>query len=412
MFCGECGAKNEKGAKFCEKCGAKMATPEGKKTEPQKAQPQQVKAKKPMSKQSKIIIAAVSAFLVLLIVFVSIGSSLSNPTRVAKSYMEAMKKKDYNKLYSLVVDIESGDKTFVDKKAFSTIMDKQGLVEVTNYSLDKVEYGIGKLTATVPATYTCKGGSGEKEIDIKLQKSDKKNLLFFTKWDLSDSCTDSNTVKDYKITVPKDSKVVYAGKIVSKKYLDKDKSTDSNDVYILKQVFNLKTPIKVTLKNGIVIEDTDTPSKYYNSYTARLNSSSISKTMKDNLVKQAKEDLIEMYAGFIANKSFSELSSKSFDSNLGTSYDSYLKTLQNSSRKLTKMEITNVVYSSVGVTSDGYLQLYVKVNYDYTVSYESLGEVKTKDNSSYDYVYLTYEMNGKNYKLRGVRSLPTYFSIY
>lgn len=34
MFCGECGTKNEKGAKFCEKCGAKLEVAEEKKESP------------------------------------------------------------------------------------------------------------------------------------------------------------------------------------------------------------------------------------------------------------------------------------------------------------------------------------------------------------------------------------------
>ena len=74
MFCGECGTKNEKGAKFCEKCGAKLEVAEEKKESP-KAQQQPVKTSKPMTKQNKIIIAAVSAVVVLLIafVFISIG---------------------------------------------------------------------------------------------------------------------------------------------------------------------------------------------------------------------------------------------------------------------------------------------------------------------------------------------------
>ena len=42
MFCGECGTKNEKGAKFCEKCGAKLEVAEEKKESP-KAQQQPVK---------------------------------------------------------------------------------------------------------------------------------------------------------------------------------------------------------------------------------------------------------------------------------------------------------------------------------------------------------------------------------
>ena len=89
MFCGECGTKNEKGAKFCEKCGAKLEVAEEKQESP-KTQQQPVKTSKPMTKQNKIIIAAVSAVVVLLIAFVAVGSSLASPKRLVKNYMDAI----------------------------------------------------------------------------------------------------------------------------------------------------------------------------------------------------------------------------------------------------------------------------------------------------------------------------------
>lgn len=327
--------------------------------------------------------------------------------------MDAISTKNYDKLYSYMVNVESGDKTFVSKDAFKEIYKAQEseMRKITNYQLGNIEYGLGKLTATVPVTYTYEGGNGEKDVDIKLQKSNKKTLLFFDKWELTSSFT-VKVVEDYQITVPTGATVVYAGIKVDKKYLDKNKSTSTNDVYVLNQVLGEKTPIKVTLKNGIVIEDTDTPSKYYNTYTARVKSSNISEAMKTTLTKQAKDDLKGIYAGVLANKKFAELNSKSFDSKLSSSYESYLSSLQASSRKLTKMDITDVKYYSISSTTDGYLELQVKMYFDYTVSYDSVGETKTKDKSTYDYVYLTYEMSGKSYKLRNVRSLPTYFSIY
>ncbi len=49
------------------------------KKESPKAQQQPVKTSKPMTKQNKIIIAAVSAVVVLLIAFVAVGSSLASP---------------------------------------------------------------------------------------------------------------------------------------------------------------------------------------------------------------------------------------------------------------------------------------------------------------------------------------------
>ena len=356
MFCGECGTKNEKGAKFCEKCGAKLEVAEEKKESP-KAQQQPVKTSKPMTKQNKIIIAAVSAVVVLLIAFVAVGSSLASPKRLVKNYMDAISTKNYDKLYSYMVNVESGDKTFVSKDAFKEIYKAQEseMRKITNYQLGNIEYGLGKLTATVPVTYTYEGGNGEKDVDIKLQKSNKKTLLFFDKWELTSSFT-VKVVEDYQITVPTGATVVYAGIKVDKKYLDKNKSTSTNDVYVLNQVLGEKTPIKVTLKNGIVIEDTDTPSKYYNTYTARVKSSNISEAMKTTLTKQAKDDLKGIYAGVLANKRFAELNSKSFDSKLSSSYESYLSSLQASSRKLTKMDITDVKYYSISSTTDGYLE--------------------------------------------------------
>ena len=51
---------------FCEKCGAKLEVAEEKKESP-KAQQQPVKTSKPMTKQNKIIIAAVSAVALIMV---------------------------------------------------------------------------------------------------------------------------------------------------------------------------------------------------------------------------------------------------------------------------------------------------------------------------------------------------------
>ena len=78
-----------------------------------------------------------------------------------------------------MVNVESGDKTFVSKDAFKEIYKAQEseMRKITNYQLGNIEYGLGKLTATVPVTYTYEGGSGEKDVDIKLQKSNKKHYF-------------------------------------------------------------------------------------------------------------------------------------------------------------------------------------------------------------------------------------------
>lgn len=78
--------------------------------------------------------------------------------------MDAISTKNYDKLYSYMVNVESGDKTFVSKDAFKEIYKAQEseMRKITNYQLGNIEYGLGKLTATVPVTYTYEGGNGEK----------------------------------------------------------------------------------------------------------------------------------------------------------------------------------------------------------------------------------------------------------
>lgn len=406
MFCGECGTKNEKGAQFCEKCGAKLEVEETKKTTSTKTN------KQPMKKQTKLIIGLVSGFVVLLIALFVIGSSLTKPEHIVKSYMEARVKQDYSKLYDYMVDVKSGDKTFVSKQAFINVAKENDKTKVINYTVGNMVYDLGKLTGTVKVNYTLEGSSSTKEDDVKLKKSDKKSFLVFDKWVLAGTQTESTLVKDFEIKVPTKSKVVFNGIKVTNSYLNKDKSSSSYDVYVLPQVFNIKSKIKTTLKSGMVIEDTYTPSEYYKTYTARLSSSSISESFKKTLVNQSKTDLKSLYEGVLNNTEFDKLNNKNFDSELSTSYSSYLSSLSTSSRKLTKFDITKVEYYSVSTTSDGYIRLGLKINYDYTVSYKTGDVEETKDKSSYDYVYLTYDISGKNYKLREVSSLPTYFSIY
>ena len=53
MFCGECGYKNKLDAKFCEECGKPLKAEEKSEI---KTTPKKQKERKPMSKQSKIII--------------------------------------------------------------------------------------------------------------------------------------------------------------------------------------------------------------------------------------------------------------------------------------------------------------------------------------------------------------------
>ena len=425
MFCGECGTKNAKNAKFCEKCGAKLEVEEApvekkttskanaEKKEPTKNVTDNKPAKKGLSKTVKWIIIGSSIFVALLITFIIWGSIVTKPSHIVDNFMNAFASEDYEKVYEYVVEEPTGDTTFVSKSAFANIMKNNATKKIANYTVGNTTYDVGGLVATVPVSYTYTDSKSANDVKFSLTDSGKNSMLFFTKWKLTGGFTSSaNLVKDYTIKVPKGAKLEYAGIAVDKSYLDKDESSSAMDAYKLKQVFNLKTTVKATLESGIVIEEKVTPSTYSNTHTVRLTSSNVSQKFKDELVTEGKNDLNTWYKAIAEEKGFDTLDSNKFDSKTKDQFEKDFKYIQTDSKKLTKFNITKADFSSLTTTDDGYIKVYFKITYDYTVSYKDGEEMKTKDKNSYDYVYLTYDTTGKTKKLMAVSSLPTYFSRY
>lgn len=406
MFCPECGTKNEKGAAFCENCGTKLK--EEKKEEVKKTSKKTVSEKKPMSKQNKLIIIISSAVVALIIIVCCVFSSLTKPENVVKKYMKARVSGDYSTLYKYEVNIESGDKTFVSEEVYKTIMKQNDSKKILNYTVGIAQYDLGKLTSTVPVNYTEEGSTDAKEIKIKMKKTTKKAYLFFDNWVVSDAYAESSLIKDYTITVPTGAKVVYGGVEVKSNYLNKDKSSSTNDVYVLSQVFAVKTPIKVTLKNGITSDETVTPSSYNNNYKFSLSMDNISEKMKEKVSKQSIKDLNDMFTGIIAGTEFDKLTNKNFDKKLKTNYDSFKSKISGLSYKLNSVNYTAAEITRISSQNDGTVRFTIKGTYDYSLTYNEK-EIKKSD---YYYTYLTYDLSGDTYKLMNVESLPTYFSRY
>lgn len=437
MFCSECGTKNEKGSKFCEKCGAKLEVEEApkekkttaksktkeeakpveketlkeetKKEEPVKVSPAK---KKGLSPLVKWIIIGSSALVAIIVAFVIFASIVTKPAHIAENFMKAYANEDYRELYDYMVDVKDGDMTFVSEDAFANIMKKSNTKKIENYTVGDTKYTLGNLVATVPVSYTYEGGKSAQEMTLTFTKSSGHKYLFFADWKLSLSVLSSaSTAKNYTVKVPKGAKLEFAGISVDKSYLDKSESSSSLDVYKLNQVLKLSTPIKATLDNGIVIEEKVTP--YSNgSTTLRLSSYNISEKLKEELQNQGKKDLNAWYSAMAEGKEFKTLDSKTFNEKLSTTFDKDAAYIQTETKKLTKFNITKSEFSSLSSTDEGYLKVSLKIYYDYTVSYKDGEEFKTKDKSTYDYVYLTYDISGKTNKLMEVGSLPTYFSKY
>ena len=415
MFCGECGAKNKKNDAFCSECGAPLEHEDEKQVVTTNVVK---KSKQPMSKKNKIIIGVIAAMVLLLGIGYKIGSDITNPKAVAKNYIQATIDKDGDKLYKyLELD---GDKTFVTKKIFKSLLKNSDIESsnVENYKITEVEYGDGKLSAKVKFTYTIKGSSSEKTDTVNLTKQKDKKFLFFDNWKIADMTAENLTMKDYTIKVAKGATVTYAGVKLTDKYLNKDESTSKLDVYVLPLVFTTETKLKTVLSNGLEIEETVTPSKYYSTHTVSFDEDSLTESAKEKIVNKAKESLNTIYTNAIARKQFNEIKSnfehEGLDlSDFESSYNEFVSDLEDAYSKLTSINFTDLSIYDLEIDEDGNLEVEVKVNYDYTVSYTNWDdEVETHEDSYYSYMTVVLAYDKDAYYLVNIDDLEDYFSRY
>ena len=404
MFCSECGAKNKEGDAFCSECGAKLNIDD------KSSNNKPSKVKKPMSKKNKLCLIILVAVLVVIGILYKVGSDLTNPKTIAKNYIQAVIDNDADALYKYL-DID-GDTTFVNKKIFKEIMkENETETDVINYKIVDVDYEKGGLSATVEFKYTVKNQSTERSDRINLVKEKGKKYLIFDNWKVSLDINDSAIVKDYELEVIKGSTVEFYGIKLTDKYLDKKKSDDDSDVYVLPQVFNIGTNIKVSLPNGMSFEDTVTPSSYNSSYRFDIDEDNLSEAEKTKIEDAAKKSLTTLYSNAISKKSFSEIKSN-FESNgidlskLENDYNEFVSDLSDASSKLTSIEFTKFSIYDVQINDNNYIEVEFDIRYNYSVQYESWDdELKTNNSSSYSYIILLVFRRPQRYLLAAVSLL-------
>jgi len=413
MFCGECGAKNEKSSKFCESCGAKLEQVTTKTEKTKKAVSVKKTEKKPLSKKNKIIIGAVVAVLaILIVVYLVIGSKLK-PDVIAEEFFLATINQDAEKLYQYL-DVKESE--FTTKEMFVKIMkntvDEDDKVKLANYTVGKVQKDLTGLSTTVTITYVLDGKKDSDTMDIVLVKQKDKKYGIYDNWKVSTEGLD--TVKDFQIKVLKDSKIKIEGLEVNSKYLDKEASNETYDVYKMPAMFATKYKTTITLPMGFDVEDTIRVSEY-STYTYSFDEDTLPDKVKKNITDTVKTSLQALYDGAKDKKAFSDIKS-TFDykkadlTRIESDYNSLVSSLDG--RGLTSITFKDVTLSSLRTSSDGSLYASIKVTYDYKVSYDDNGETKTHDSNDYDYVYVYLTYADKAFKVIDTSSLNTYFSKY
>lgn len=406
MFCPECGKKNKENALFCEDCGYKLAQEKTSKVKKEKPE-----VKKELPKKNKILIGIIGVIIVGLVVsYVLISKSL-DPKNIAEKYFNAVVSNDADELYDILT-IEKSE--FTTKSMLKKALKEQKKLDVVNYTVNKMEKSTDGLTATVNISYTIKNIKKTKEQEIYLTKQKKKKWLLFDNWQVV--LNDKTTTDNYSVKVLKGSVITIEGTKLDKKYLDKNKSTDTYDVYDMPSMFTLKYSVSVKLPIGIEIED------YMNVYdfgiyTSSLSLNKLSEKFKKDLTNTIKTNLQTIYDSAKDNKTFDDVKSnfeyKDADlSDIKSDYESLVSSLSTTSNKLTTISFKEITLNSLKINEDGYLYVSVKAKYDYTVSYLSGEETKTNSDNDYDYIYMMFDYKDKAFKLIDSSRLNSYFSRF
>lgn len=409
MYCGECGAKNKKDAEFCGECGAKL---EHEKEEKNKTE-EKKEVKKPMTKKNKIILLVVLILIVLLIIGYSFLNKKYSAEGVATDYLEALISNDADKIYDSL-NIDSNNK-FTSKETFKKMFEENYKtdIEVLNYTLTDIEYNDGNLSAEVEFKVIYKD-SKEDSITINVVKDSKKKFLVFDSWYVSNG-ENALIVNDYTINVPKGAKVSVNDIELDNNYLNKDKSTDSKDVYVIDKIFRGTATIKTNIW-GIETSKEVNVSSYNDNYTASIDTDTMPEETQNKIQEQVKTDINGIYKNIIDKKKWNDIRdsyvyNKVDLSNLEDEYnDLYEEVVEDDDKTLKKFDITDINISQLSI-DEGRLKVRARVYFDYTIDYKNYkDEVKTTNSDSSAYITLVYDYFEENFKLYDVDNLVTYFS--
>ena len=363
IICAKCGSFNEKGMKFCKKCGT--AFNDDSLDENQlfiknsvinhSVSPNRNKKGKRRSKWPFILI-------LIILVVVSLGciyfylDKKTSPRSFIKEYMEAVSNKDYSSLYNY--SSFDGDKTFIRESDYTEALKNiKYLDTVSSYEIDSIDYKDSYVEVEMDVVYET---IGKKSMTIKLKKADEKEYLLFDKWVLvSNNRIDIDVVSDYKITVPKDSSITFNDIEVNKKYLDSSK--DTVDVYSLPQVLSSNAKLRVSLTNGMEIVKNIVPSKESDGYKLTISKSDISSSEQEAIMEATKNDLGVLMNAIIEDKKFEEIKdnlAKNSDlSELEKTYNRYVSSLNNYKYNLDKFSFESSSIVSIKLDDDYLLKV-------------------------------------------------------
>lgn len=450
-YCGKCGTENNNEYLFCRKCGAKLkpvSANSNKDKEDKKEldklketesianveQKELVKEESKDNNSDKLISdTAIShmvkpkkkrkpvkiiLFILIFLILISglVGGYMylnyvSSPEYFVKNYISAIKDKDYEKLYDYVSF--SNDSNFINKNNYIELLKEKLSSNISDYEIDSIDYKDDGTRAIVKVEVEY--GNKEKNMEVVLVKSDKKQYLIFDSWKLEDqNSIGVKIITNYEIIVPKDTKVTYDGVLLESKYLNNKDAEETVDKYLIPQVFSKETNVSFIFPGGIKLEKIVTPSEYYSSYKLSVSKTDIDTENQEKIetdIKNSLENIMNSIGQKIKFEDISDrLSKYSKDESFDYTYNRYIEKLDKYTYDLTSFTVDEISLATVKYNASYLMVAEVRLNYSWTAKSKTTNEVSSEKSYGFYTCYLNYEDGA--YKIVKITTLPNTYAYF
>ena len=424
MFCQNCGAKNEAGARVCAKCGVEMVDNQPGKNPNVSTTAQLAEDAKKVSKKIKkvpkivkIMAGAVVALLILAFAVVQLGASAAKPQKIAMKYFEAWASADWDKVYGYLALEES---EFINKENFRKFMENAEVPNVINSEITDDIRGTAKnskedkdLVKSFVVNYTSQGESSQKNMSINLVKNSGKKWFFFDDWSVS---SENLVALNLTLSVLKGSTVSLNDIPLSSPSLD----GESHEKYVLHGLF--VGTYTAVVKNDMledITQEIQVQAGGRENYM-KVAGGEVKRAVYDDLAVKSKDYLNKIMVAAAAGKAFGEIgidvtATKASQSYYTTDYakqiqESYNGVLnkwkpQNASNtsqyknfKLKAFEEQNVSSNSGAMTC----QLSFNITYDYAMKY---AETETPYSDQQKQITFTFVYENEKWVLQAIQGV-------
>ena len=344
MKCQNCGKEIKKLDKYCGDCGSKVQNKYFK-----------------IIKENKIKIIICSCIIVVAGITYYIFTYINSAYYKALKYFKLVSNNNIEEVYN-VLDLE--DTTLMNLELLKSKLDKYENVT----DIECVKSDISGNIAYITFKYI----ENNKE---------KIGVVYLTK---ENNCWKVNSgliANNITISIPKDSTITLDDIDITE-YLDKNKSTDTLDIYTIDYMVKGEYKVKITLKDGTKI---NTELDISDKGTYALGNVDLTDEVDSKLNETTKNLVSSVYNGLINNNDSIEYNNDIVEYYKDLNYDYKTSNFVLNSFNITDLKEMSTTYSN------GYLKVKYQIEYNYQITYSD--NTYSSVNRDTITVYYDYDYN-------------------